>query len=83
MDINTIFTRTLLNNVMEDVRLVTTIEERKTAWTYHFMRDDWEFHGPHGFYWHGKADNGWHARAQGWMAYLNQCAAKQQSPKEC
>jgi hypothetical protein len=43
---------------------------RKDAWTYHFHKDNWEFHGPEKFYWHGSAANGWDARYKGWMAYL-------------
>jgi len=55
-DINIVFCRKLLNNVMEDIRKLTTIEERKTAYTHHFGSGDWEFYGPNNFYWHGEAD---------------------------
>jgi hypothetical protein len=70
--VNTAFCRALLSMVMEDVKKVTTAEERKSVWTYHHMRDHWEFHGPRGFYWHGSADGGYDARAKGWHAFLAQ-----------
>lgn len=71
-DFNMQFCRALLSTVMEDVRKYTTVEERKEAWTYHFdlRKGAWEFHGPNGFYWYGDADNAYHARYQGWCAYL-------------
>jgi hypothetical protein len=68
--INVTFCRSLLGSVMADVRKHTTAEQRRVVWTYHFMRDHWEFHGPGGFYWHGSADGGYDARAKGWAAYL-------------
>lgn len=69
-DINTEFCRALLRAVMVDVKQHTNAAQRKSAWTYHFNGDHWEFHGPGGFYWHGSADNATHCRAQGWSAYL-------------
>lgn len=73
-DINLVFSRTLLANVMEDIRKVTSPAERKAAWVYHFGGDSWEFHGPEGangrpFYWYGRADNAYDARAKGWEAW--------------
>ena len=70
MDINVKFCRALLAAVMADVAAHTTAEQRKIAYVYHFTGDSWEFHGPKGFYWHGSADNAYHARAQGWQAWL-------------
>jgi hypothetical protein len=40
------------------------------AWTYHFNRDHWEFHGPDNFYWNGNAANAYDCRYKGWMAWL-------------
>jgi hypothetical protein len=69
MDINLAFTKLLLKGTMEVIKPLTTVAERKAAWVYHFERDSWEFHGPDGFYWHGSADNAYHARQQGWEAW--------------
>lgn len=40
------------------------------GWTHQSSPRFWEFHGPEQFYWHGKADNGYHARYLGWLAWL-------------
>jgi hypothetical protein len=68
-DINTLFCRELLKTVMADVRNHTTAEERKAAWVYYTYRhggnNQFEFHGPAAFYWHGRADNADDARAKG------------------
>ena len=40
------------------------------GWTHQSSPRFWEFHGPDQFYWHGKADNGYHARYLGWLAWL-------------
>jgi len=72
MGTNTTFTRTLLALVMPDVKANTTIEQRKSTWTYNFGRNHWEFHGPDGFYWHGSADNAYDARYNGWCRYLGE-----------
>lgn len=69
-DMNSAFSRSLLSLIMKDVRKVTTPAERKEAWTYHFNRDHWEFHGPKDFYWNGAAGDGWHARYCGWEAWM-------------
>lgn len=73
-DINTIFCREMLKSVMIDVRKHTTVEERKSAWVYctqrHGGNNQFEFHGPNDFYWHGRADNAANARAKGWEAWL-------------
>jgi len=43
---------------------------QRQAWTWHAGRGHWEFHGPDKFYWHGRAANAYHARYQGWTAWL-------------
>lgn len=48
------------------------INLRKDAWVWHFHRDNWEFHGPDEFYWHGRASNAFEARYKGWMAWLQE-----------
>jgi hypothetical protein len=74
-DINIVFARALLRMTMSEVKPLTTAEERKTAWVYHSLRDGWEFRGPNGFYWYGSADNAYHARQQGWAAWLTHLAS--------
>jgi hypothetical protein len=69
---NLAFTRLLLKGTMEVIKPLTTVAERKGAWVYHLMGDDWEFHGPNEFYWYGDADNAYHARQQGWEAWREQ-----------
>ena len=69
MDIDVAFTRLYLKSVMADIKTVTSIQERKNAWVYHFLGDHWEFHGPDGFYWHGVAANAYDARGKGWSAW--------------
>jgi hypothetical protein len=32
--------------------------------------NDWEFHGPDNYYWHGNASGAYEARYKGWMAWL-------------
>jgi hypothetical protein len=83
-DINTAFCRSLLSLVLQDIRKVTTTQERKDAWVINVGRDHWEFHGPalqpnplrdHSrpaispYYWHGSADNAADARAKGWSKW--------------
>ena len=78
-DLDITFSRTLLAATMEGVRPVTTVVERKAAWVYGLGRDQWEFHGPDGFYWHGRAGNAYDARAKGWDAWL----AHRNSVQDC
>ena len=42
----------------------------KDAWVYEFGCNDWEFHGPDNYYWHGNASGAYEARYKGWMAWL-------------
>jgi hypothetical protein len=66
------FCRLLLKETMKDVRRFVSVAERKKAWAYKYdFGQTAEFHGPNGFYWHGSAHCLWHARANGWSAYLN------------
>lgn len=74
VDINTQFCRTLLKLVMAEIKPMTTVRERKAAWVYNFGREHWEFHGPNGFYWHGRAYDAYEARAKGWEAWRKQLA---------
>lgn len=70
-DINITFSRTLLARAHALVKQhFPKMNLIKDAWTYHFHRDHWEFHGPDSFYWHGSADNAYEARYKGWMAWL-------------
>ena len=78
MDINIAFSRSMLNRAHELVKLhFPEINLNKDAYTYHFHRDHWEFHGPDKFYWHGSAGNGWDARYKGWMAWLRSKGIKE------
>lgn len=78
-DHNITFCRILLKNVMEDVRQLASAEQRKAAYVYNYCDGQWEFHGPDGYYWHGEADNAYHARAQGWMAWASRQESKSAS----
>ena len=76
-DINVTFCRKLLKRVMDDIKRLTSPAERKAAWVYHFSSgDQWEFHGPDRFYWHGRADNAYDARAQGWQAWMDRLSSE-------
>lgn len=78
-NINLAFCRALLKSVLLEVKKHATAEQVKAAWVYHFDRDQWEFHGPDNFYWHGSADNAFDARANGWQAWLDQFHPEQPS----
>jgi hypothetical protein len=67
--IDTAFSRTLLAQVVADVRAAVPGIRLRDAWVYHFDGDHWEFHFGD-FYWHGSADDAYHARAEGWEHYL-------------
>lgn len=70
-DINTIFCRLLLASVHKAVKkFAPDTNLRADAWVWHFHRDSWEFHGPDKFYWNGRADNAYEARAKGWQAWI-------------
>lgn len=69
MSIPHAFCRLLLKEVMEDVRQETTARQRKSVWTWK-TGNQHEFHGPDGFYWHGKTCCKWAASSAGWNAWL-------------
>jgi hypothetical protein len=49
-DINTTFCRALLASIDKLVKQhAPQTNLRKSAWVYHFQRDQWEFHGPNKF----------------------------------
>jgi hypothetical protein len=73
-DINAALCRDLLKQVMVDVRKHATPEQIKAAWVYktteYSASKHYEFHGPSGFYWYGRADGAYDARYKGWCAWL-------------
>ena len=80
MDI--IFSRELLKNVLKTVSKHTTVNQRKSVWTYHFGRDDWEAQStgkdsvkPNR--WYGSASNAYEARANFWMQWLDKKGVNQ------
>lgn len=70
-DIDVAFSRALLAQIVPAVRKVGA-KVRDDAWVWNAGRDHWEFHGPAGYYWHGRADNAYEARYKGWSAWLTQ-----------
>jgi len=69
------FCRSLMGQVMADVRKHVPVEDRKKAWAYKFDGfGSVEFHGPNDFYWHGGGCCKWMARYEGWSAYLAKLA---------
>ena len=72
MNINIKFSQLLLKDVLKEIKVLTTTRERRESWVYHLDRDHWEFHGPDRYYWHGRADNAYEARAKGWQAWREQ-----------
>lgn len=68
-DINIVFSRTLLAQLKPALERAVK-RMFKDAWVWRVGRQSWEFHGPDGFYWHGRADNAYEARYKGWSAWL-------------
>lgn len=65
------FSREMMRRVHIEVREhAPSIKPMRDAWVYHFGRNHYEFHGPDGFYWHGRAGDAYDARAKGWSAWL-------------
>lgn len=62
--------RSLLKRATALVRTHFPDVKVREAWTYHLGNGHWEFHGPDGFHWHGRADGAYDARYHGWMAWL-------------
>lgn len=69
-DIDVLFGRSLLAQIIPHIRKAGK-RVNKDAWVWHFHRDNWEFHGPDDFYWHGSAGNAYEARYKGWSSWLN------------
>ncbi len=66
------FTRALLTTVHAEVRArFPSIRPMRDAWV-HQSFNQWEFHGPDGFYAHFRAEDGYHARAEGWEQWLEE-----------
>lgn len=76
MDINTSLTRTLLIEAHKEVKkhFPNINLKSKQFWVYGYgnrgHKQSWEFHGPNGFYWHGRASDAFDARSKGWMSWL-------------
>jgi len=66
------FCRILLKDVMVEVCKHVSKKDIKASWTWRSssLRNTTEFHGPDNFCWHGQACCLWHAKVQGWEAYL-------------
>ena len=69
-DINISFSREELKRTLADVKSAFPELKVKDAWVWHAGRGHWEFHFNE-FYWHGRADNAYEARSNGWAAYLS------------
>ena len=64
------FTRLFLSQVHQRVRDAGVSKTpMKDAWVHRTGRL-FEFHGPEGFYWYGRAEDAFDARAKGWTALL-------------
>ena len=71
-NIDVVFTRMLLSQAHQLVKLhFPDLNLRRNAWVYKYPRDHWDFHGPDGFYWYGRAGTAYEARYKGWMAWLS------------
>ena len=64
------FCRSLLKETMKEVCQHTTPEQRKAAWAWKDGVALVEFHGPDKFYWFGSGCCLYHAKAQGWYAWM-------------
>ena len=69
------FGRSLLKQIMEDVRKHTTPKQRKSVWTYSFGRDNWEVQSTGSnkvtpSRWYGRASSAYEARACFWAQWL-------------
>ena len=62
--------RSLLKDIMKDVRKHVPVEERKKFYSHKSWRGQYEFQGPGGVYWHGQACCSYYAKYNGWCAYL-------------
>jgi len=76
------FCRILYNEVMKEVKPMTTAEGRKGAWGYVYTgADHGEFQittGPLApFYWSGSCCCKWSAKSSGWSAWIEQQKTKE------
>ena len=78
-DIDVVFCRHLLAQLKPALR-AARVRMFRDGWVYGYGHDHWEFHGPHNFYWNGRAANAYDARFKGWSAWLEKFHPEQ--PKE-
>lgn len=72
MTLDTQFSRLLLARTHADVKqAIPGTRPMRDAWVHDNGHGCWEFNGPSGFYWHGRASSAYEARHKGWSAYLN------------
>lgn len=82
MNIDVAFSRSLLSVLVQNMKAVhPDVSVMRDAWVWHFNRNHWEFHGPNGYYWHGRASCAYEARYKGWMAWLEQSSGGAQKPR--
>lgn len=74
---NVIFTRILLQNVMNIVRKHTTPKQRKSVWTLKYSHEENKYEAQSTgkdkvvpSYWYGSAFSAYEARANFWMQWL-------------
>lgn len=77
------FCRSLLKEIMPDVRKHVPVDRRKRVYVMDVSlgHKSFEFHLPGSkdeddFYWHGQACCKWHARYEGYLAYLTSIGAE-------
>jgi hypothetical protein len=69
------FCRLNLKLHMETIKGHTTAAQRKATWAYKFRvgqgrRPTFEWNGPDGYRWEGKADCLWDAKVKGWSSWM-------------
>jgi hypothetical protein len=72
-DIDVAFCRSLLAQIAPEVKAIRpsiNVWFGKDAWVIATGRQGWEFHGPDGFFWQGRAANAYDARYKGWSGWL-------------
>lgn len=69
VNVDIAFSRALLSQIVPAVRKAGAKVDAD-AWVWNAGRDHWEFHGPDGYHWHGRAGNAYEARYKGWSAWL-------------
>lgn len=68
-NLDIVISRNLLNQIKMVVR-AQGYRMMRDAWVSSSFPDQWEFHGPEGYFWHGTATNAYEARYDGWCAWL-------------